>query len=161
MVSSLYFSEGKPGDVLRVEAAKRTGEDNYITAIHKGMLKVPGVGGSKQIGLGGAFSVDSGKVRAHMIPKYKTEEDMSLPDTLKWLHRYEAGPELTCMSFVLSEDPTGGDMDIFLEHSHFFRRDGSQAGHFEEGITKEEMKYVGYFSPAGSVVKVNNPKLNK
>ena len=80
---------------------------------------------------------------------------MDFPTLWDFLHRYEAGPELTCMSVLVSDDPTGGDLGMMLEHTHFFRRDGSEAGHFEEGVTKEDMKYVGYFTPAASVIKVN------
>ena len=73
------------------------------------------------------------------------------------MHRYEAGPELTCCSVILSADPTGGAMLNRTEHAHFFRRDGTQGGDFEEGVTKEEMHYIGYYTPAGSVYKLNNP----
>ena len=57
MFATLYLSEGQEGDVLRIEATKRTGDENYTEAIGKALAKVPGVGGSKQIGLGGVFSV--------------------------------------------------------------------------------------------------------
>ena len=71
MFSTLYLSEGKEGEVLRIEAATRTGNENYTEAIANGLSKFPGVGGSKQIGLGGVFSVEAGKVRSHCTLKMK------------------------------------------------------------------------------------------
>lgn len=76
---------------------------------------------------------------------------------LEGLHRYECGPELTTMSVILSGDPACGAMIMLPTHAHFFRRDGTQGGHFEEGVTKDEMHYIGYYTPAGSVYKLNNP----
>ena len=65
--------------MLRIEASKRTGDESYPCAIASALSKYPGVGGSKQIGLGGAFSVESGKVRAHAVPKYRDDEDLTIP----------------------------------------------------------------------------------
>ena len=108
--TTLYLSEGLPRDVLRIEASKQTGDENYANAIANGLKKVPEIGGSNQIGLGGVFSVETGKVRAHAIPKLKEGEDLDFPTLLSSLHRFEAGPELTCLSVILSADPTGGAM---------------------------------------------------
>ena len=47
MFATLYLSEGAEGDVLRIEAKKRTGEQNYTDAIAVALKKFPGVGGSK------------------------------------------------------------------------------------------------------------------
>lgn len=120
------------------------------------MKKLPGVGGQNQVGLGGVFTVESGKIKGHAIPKLK-DEDVDLPTLIENIQFFEAGPELTCISFILSGDPTGGAMINLPQHTHFFRQDGTEGGHFEEGISKEEIHYVGYFTPAGSVYKLNKP----
>ena len=47
MFATFYLSEGQEGDVLRIEAAKRIGDQNYTSAIAKALSKAPGVGDSK------------------------------------------------------------------------------------------------------------------
>lgn len=100
--------------------------------------------------------MEKGRVRAHVLPKMKDDEDLNI---LKELHRFEAGPDLTCCSVILSADPTGGDMLTLPQHAHFFRRDGTEGGHFEEGVTKDDMHYIGYYTLASSLYRLNNPNI--
>ena len=66
------------------------------------------------------------------------------------------GPGLTCLTSFLTDDPTGGDMNYRLEHTHFVSRDGKQGGHYHTDTTAEEVRYSGYFLPAHMACRVNN-----
>ncbi len=132
------------------------GKENIVTAIREGLKKYPGCGGSNQIGLGGVFSVEQGKVKGHVMPDFKKTLMVEGPEVEEWLQFYEMGPDLTCLTSFLTEDPTGGDMNYRLEHTHFYRRDGKEGGHYHYDTTKEEIKYVGYFTPAGYAYRMNN-----
>ena len=80
LLGNFYVSEGKTCDVLHIEAAKRTGGDNYITCIRNGLKGHPECGGgAKQIGMGGAFSVESGQVKAHIMPDFKSTKMVDGP----------------------------------------------------------------------------------
>ena len=103
------------------------------------------------------FSVEAGKIRAHVTPTIQEDENLERPALRKLLHCFETGPGLTCCSSILSGDPTGGDLLTLPQHAHFFSRDGSVGGHFEEGVTRDEMHYIGYYAVASSVYRLNNP----
>ena len=46
------------------------------------------------------------------------------PEVDEWLRFYQMGPQLTCLSVFLTDDPTKGKMNLRLEHTHFFSRVG-------------------------------------
>jgi len=161
-LANLYLSEGRPGRVLRVEAARRTGKDNFVSCMRKGMLRHPQVKGASQVGLGGAIKIPSGKVKAHVMPDFKKNpmEDGS-PEVSEWLRFYEMGPDLTCLSTIVSGDPSpGGELDLRLEHTHFFRQSGPrEGGHYHHDTTPETIRYIGYFAPAEAIYRVQNARV--
>ncbi len=114
-----------------------------------------GVGGTKHIGIGGAFKVVEGRVKAHGLPAVEADAILKPGELMNKLPVYEAGPDLTCVGLIVSGDPTEGKFGTFQQHWHFFKPDGTEGGHFEEGVTKEEMKYVGFFTLASTYCTVN------
>lgn len=42
------------------------------------------------------------------------------------------------------------------DHTHFFKRDGKEAGHYEHDTTPETIKYVGYYTMATKIYKLND-----
>lgn len=47
-------------------------------------------------------------------------------------------------------------MHLMCDHTHFFKRDGKEAGHYEHDTTPETIKYVGYYTMASKIYKLND-----
>ena len=73
----------------------------------------------------------------------------------EWLNKYTHEGPISGLSCVLSDDPTGTDMHLMCDHTHFFKRDGNEAGHYEHDTTPETIKYVGYYTMATKIFKLN------
>lgn len=65
LMSNVFLSEGKPGDVLRLHVKRRIGNDNLTSAIRKVLLEAFGPG--KPVGLGGVFLIKQGKAKLHIM----------------------------------------------------------------------------------------------
>ena len=157
---TFYASEGIQTPVLKVEAAKRTGDERFIRSIRKGLTRVPGVGGRKQIGLGGVFTLESGSKYMIHVPYREFKDEIKdgsaeFGEYIKFCE-VESGP-LSCICVLLSADPTGGAMNNNPEHPHCFTHNLEGSGHFEYDTCPEEVRYVGYFAPAGNMFCANNP----
>ena len=117
-------------------------------------------------GLGGVFRVESGQIRAHVMPDYgcipyeyyDVDRDEVIRDFLQF---YEpVGPNLLCFSLLWSGDPSGGSLDLRPsgEHTHFYNPDDAgEGGHYHHDVTPDEIRYRGYFAAATSVHRVGNP----
>ena len=100
--------------------------------------------------------MDSGMVMAHIMPDFNKSAMVDGPEVAKWLRFFLMGPQLTCLTSFLTADPTGGEMEYRLEHTHFFGREDKQGGHYHFDTTEEAIKYTGYFSLAGKVWRLKN-----
>ena len=47
-------------------------------------------------------------------------------------------------------------MHLMCDHTHFFKRDGKEAGHYEHDTTPDTIKYVGYYTMATKIYKLND-----
>jgi len=77
------------------------------------------------------------------------------------LEFYEVGPKLTCLSIIVSGDPTGGCLNVRQEHTHFFSFNGKEGGHYHTSTTPEEIEYEGYFNLASKYFRIDNANLLK
>ena len=165
-LSNLFLSEGVPGPVLKIEVNGRIGaQASFSQAIRKSLIDHLPVEGERQLGLGGVFLVEAGRVRSHISPDYEcithhyydTEREEVVADFLEFYEHM--GPNLLCFSVFWTGDPTGGVLHLREsgEHTHFFHRgDGNQAGHYHYDITPEEISYSGYFNLAAVLYRVND-----
>ncbi|KAM5246523.1 ester hydrolase C11orf54 homolog isoform 3-T3 [Ctenodactylus gundi] len=78
-----------------------------------------------------------------------SDEDMN-----KWLHFYEMTAPLVCLPVFVSKDP---GFDLRLEHTHFFSHHG-EGGHYHYDTTPDTVEYLGYFSPAEFLYRIDQPK---
>lgn len=78
------------------------------------------------------------------------------PEVGEWLKFFEMGPDLTCLSTMITGDPSGGEMNLRVDHTHFFSGDGKVGGHYHTDLTPSHIKYVGYFCPATTISRVDN-----
>ena len=94
-ISNLFLCKGEPGKVLKIEVqcniihlkhvnylhgqvSGRTGEQASLTqTLRSGLGRVPGVGGARQLGVGGVFRMTRGSVKAHVNPDFEVWDEMS------------------------------------------------------------------------------------
>lgn len=150
LMANLMISEGKPGKVIRVSAKKRTGADNFVTAMRKALAAHYG---SNPVGLGGAFLLAKGKAKLHVMPKFSTAPLLTNEAMNSWLKFFEMEAPLVCLSVFVSHDP---GWDLRIEHTHCFS-DHKQGGHYHYDTTPEEVEYLGYFNVAECMFRIDAP----
>nr|XP_056714517.1 ester hydrolase C11orf54 homolog [Euleptes europaea] len=152
LLANLYASEGLPGKVIEVKANRRTGEQNFISCIRKALEKHYG---DKPVGMGGTFVIQKGKAKIHVMPSefstcpLNTDEDVN-----NWLKFFEMKAPLICQPVLVSRDP---GFDLRLEHTHCFSHHGD-GGHYHTDTTPETVEYLGYFTPAEYLFRIDRPK---
>ena len=123
-----------------------------------------GIGGDKQIGMGGVVKVKRGKIRAHVMPDFMNEKlDIMDKQQMKkvdnWLHFYECGPNLVMMATLITGDPTKEKkMHLRVEHTHFYAlEDGvNEGGHYHYDTTPDEIEYEAYFNTAERIYRIDD-----
>lgn len=163
ILANLLVSDGLPCDVIEVRVKIRKGEKNFVTAMREGLAEQVG---DSHLGLAGVFTVVNGKCKAHVMPDFKTTVMVDGPEVMEWLKFYEVDPGMTLMSVLLTGDPTGGSLNLRLEHTHFFNDKLGQGGHYHYDVTPDDVEYFGYFAPADAIYRISNAykhveKMNK
>jgi hypothetical protein len=68
-----------------VRAKVRTGSDNFVTTMRKGLLAEIGKKLSGHVGIGGVFRIVTGKIKAHIMPDFKKTLMVEGPEVDAWL----------------------------------------------------------------------------
>ena len=106
---------GEKGKVVKVKVSCRKGDQASLTqVIRAGLKNIPGVGGDKQLGLGGVFRMESGTAKAHVNPDfdvlpenyYDREQMKCVKDFLKF---YSFSAPLLCFTCVWTDEPASGE----------------------------------------------------
>ena len=161
-IVNLFVSEGRNGEVVRIDVRTRTGEQPSLPqAIRDSLLPIADSHG--HIGVGGVFKVLSGRIQSHVMPDYDcigfdyydTGRERVVRDFLQFYEHM--GPDLLCFSTLWTGDPTGGDLNLRPsgEHTHFFHDDvaAQQGGHYHGDITPGEVHYLGFFNLAERILR--------
>ncbi|KAF7271653.1 ester hydrolase C11orf54 homolog isoform X2 [Rhynchophorus ferrugineus] len=152
LLGNLYLSEGKPGKVIRVYAKRRTGDKNFIEALRNGIEKK--YGDSKLVGIGGAFLIKEGKAKQHVMRDFSKEPINDDEGVNNWLKFYEMSAPLIAVGTFTSNG--GGDLDLRVQHFHSFSTHG-EAGHYHYDTTPDNVEYLGYFSVAEEIIRIDKP----
>ena len=165
-------SEGRPGPVLKVSVERRTGSERSFTqALRKSLQAHPEIGGdgapagARQVGLGGVFVIEAGRIRSHVMSDYEciahryydTEAEEVVAEFLQFYEHM--GPDLLCFAVCWTGDPTGGQLHLREsgEHTHFFHMgELSQAGHYHYDVSPDTIRYAGYFNVAAELVRIGD-----
>ncbi|GFO09933.1 ester hydrolase c11orf54-like protein [Plakobranchus ocellatus] len=153
LMGNFFISEGKPGKVLQVKASNRTGRQNFVECLHKTLGQH--YGEKQAVGLGGAFLLQTGKAKIHVMPDFLTEAMETDEQTNKWLKFYDMDAPLIHVGEVVSADPQ--KLHLRQEHFHCFSQHG-QAGHYHYDTTPDAASYLGYFNVAQVVYRIDLPK---
>ena len=161
-IVNLFVSEGRTGEVIRIDVRTRTGEQSSLPQAIRDSLR-PITRSQGHIGMGGFFKVLGGRVRSHVMPDYgcigfdyyDTGRERVVRDFLQFYEHM--GPDLLCFSTLWTDDPTGGDLHLRPsgEHTHFCHVDDAaqQAGHYHGDITPGEVHYLGFFNLAERILR--------
>ncbi|PYH98236.1 DUF1907-domain-containing protein [Aspergillus ellipticus CBS 707.79] len=161
LMVNLYGSLGEPGPVIKITAKKRKGpEKSFTECIRKGLLAA--YGESRTVSLGGAFLVNSGKARFHVMPDFPSEEELPFKDRKQlenWLTYHDFEAPIVCLSVLHSADPEKA-MGLRIEHTHCFSPLGENAGgHYHYDVNAaEEIGYEAYFNAAKVICRIDMPE---
>ncbi|EEC14094.1 conserved hypothetical protein [Ixodes scapularis] len=150
LMGNFLISEGKQGKVIKVSAKKRTGQENFVTAMRNGLKAKYG---TEPVGMGGAFLLAQGKAKLHIMPKFSTAPLLTDAAMNQWLKFFEMNAPLVCLSTFVSHDP---GWDLRIEHTHCFS-DHKQGGHYHYDTTPDEVEYLGYFNVAEWLYRIDAP----
>lgn len=146
VLGNFLASDGQPGQVLEVYAAKRTGSDNFVSCMRK-TLTSSATFQNKPLALGGAFQIERGRIKAHIMPDFHPCDEFVDPN---WHVYFEFHAPLTCVS-VFATAELG--LDLRMEHTHFYSEHG-QGGHYHNDVTPDEVIYHGFYTPCERVYRV-------
>ena len=151
LLANLFVSEGKPGQVLKVHAKKRTGSDDFIACMQKALAQHYK---NNLVGLGGAFLMRDGKIKQHIMPDFSTTPLNTEAQLNNWLRFYNMSTPLVAVgTFVSSES----DVDLRVQHFHSFSNHG-EGGHYHIDTTPETIEYLGYFNLGATLYRVDQPE---
>jgi len=151
LMGNFLLTDGKPSTpVIKVRANHRTGKDDFVTCMRKGLAQKYG---DKPVGIGGVFLIKAGKANLHIMPDFsdvplKTDEEVN-----NWLRFFDMDAPLVCLSVFYSHDP---GLALRIDHTHCFSQHG-QGGHYHYDVTPETVEYEGYFTMAEQVYRIDKP----
>ncbi|OWR52104.1 ester hydrolase C11orf54 homolog [Danaus plexippus] len=151
LLGNYLLSNGEPGMVIKVVAKKRIGEKNFITAIREALKEHYG---DKVVGLGGTFALLEGRAKHHVMPDFSATPLCSDSDVDSWLHYFEHSAPLAHVGTLVTGDL---GLDLRVQHFHGVSEHG-QGGHYHYDTTPLAAHYEGYFTVAGSVIRVDAPE---
>eukprot|EP00123_Amoebidium_parasiticum_P015482 comp22995_c0_seq1/m.36616 comp22995_c0_seq1/g.36616 ORF comp22995_c0_seq1/g.36616 comp22995_c0_seq1/m.36616 type:complete len:303 (-) comp22995_c0_seq1:664-1572(-) len=154
LMVNVLASEGLRDKVVHVRTECRTGPDNFVSCMRKALQKHYG---SQTVGLGGVFVISSGTIKAHVMPDFSCVPLDTQQQVDDWLCFYPMEAPLTCLSVFVSDDM---GLDLRVEHTHFFSPlEHGCGGHYHHDLdsSKEKVVYEGYFVPAHTMHRVDQP----
>lgn len=157
-LANLFSSRGEPGQVLHIRVENRIEGTDLITSMLSALLKhFP----EQCVGIGGVFQLQQGSFNAHIMPDFKNEVMEDGEEVKEWLRFFEfSGPGATFLSTMISQDPTGGSLNLRPHHTHFFNSVSGQGGHFHEDTLPSKAIYEGYFNIAQQIHRYESASYN-
>ena len=122
LMVNLYGSSGNPGQVIKVTAKGRQGDEKSITeCIRKALTRAYG---DRAVSLGGVFVVKTGKAHCHIMPDFPSEDELpwkSGKQVEKWLTYHDFEAPIVCFSVLHSADPE--KLGLRMEVGRILRQD--------------------------------------
>lgn len=151
LLGNLFLCEGKAGKVLRVKAKKRTGTENFVSAMRLTLAEY--FTEDKVVGLGGVFLMKEGKAKQHVMDQFSstplhTEEELN-----NWLTFHEMPAPLIAVGTMVTSE---ADLDLRLQHFHSFSTHG-HGGHYHYDTTPDTVEYEGFFNVGTRIVRIDKP----
>ncbi|XP_033217058.1 ester hydrolase C11orf54 homolog [Belonocnema kinseyi] len=147
---SLFLSDGKGGQVIKVVAENRIGEDSFIASMRRSITNY--YGAEKLVGIGGVFALQTGKIN-EAFPNLLEEpvpEGSKLTRVTNFYLDEGSAVETGVGTFVSERT----DLELTPNHFHCFSPH-LDCGHYVRDTTPEIAKYEGYFLPAESLMRID------
>jgi len=152
LLGNLFISKGEGGKVLKVTAKKRIGNEGSIVTC---MRKTLEEGFKLPVGMGGTFLQVAGEVKYHVMPDFSPCPLDSDEKVSQWLRFYTFGAPFVNMATFISKDP---GLDLRVEHTHGYSTVNGTGGHYHYDVTPDTIEYLGYFSPAKKIYRIDRPE---
>lgn len=150
LLANIFVSQGEPGKVVKVQAKRRTGSDDFIASVRKSLANHFG---DQLVGLGGVFVFQRGKAKQHVMPDFSKTPLNTEAELNDWLKFYEMSAPLVALGTLTTHE---SDLDLRVQHFHSFS-DHGEAGHYHIDVTPESAEYVGYFNVGEEIYRVDRP----
>ena len=153
LLGNFLACEGGSSKVLKINASKRIGEENFVSCLRKVLHSNYG---ADPVGLGGVFLIKHGAAKLHVMPNFSEVPLQSDKDVENWLNFYETSSPLVCLSVLVSCDP---GLDLRVEHTHCFGQHGV-GGHYHYDTTPNEIEYEAYYNVAEEIWRIDRPTIS-
>lgn len=170
LMMNLYGSDGQPGNVLKVSARGRKGQEKSFTECIRHALTAH-YGKERMVSLGGVFVIKRGKTKYHVMSDFPAKPEgqehtfTSAKQLNDWLtyHEFETSEKspIVCLTVLHSADPDK-KLGLRMEHTHCFTIDGShRGGHYHHDLDgqDEDVEYEAYFNSAKVVYRIDKPEV--
>lgn len=149
LLGNIFLTEGSAGKVLKVVSRNRTGAENFISAMRKGLTEH--YTSDQVVGLGGAFVMKTGNAFVHVMDDFSETPIHTAEDLNNWLtfHQIE-GPLIALGDFVSQET----DFKLRLQHFHCYSNH-NHGGHYHYDTTRDIVEYEGYFNVVNRIIIVD------
>lgn len=151
LLANFFVSQGKPGKVLKVYAKNRTGQDDFIAAMRKGLQSQYK---DQLVGLGGTFLMNTGKAKQHVMRDFSATPLNTEKQLNQWLKFYDMSTPLVALGTFVSSETL--DLDLREQHFHSFSQHG-EGGHYHIDTTPETIEYLGYFNVGDVLHRFDQP----
>lgn len=154
LLGNIFLTEGNAGKVLKVVSRNRTGPENFISAMRKGLTEH--YSDDQVVGLGGAFVMKTGTAYVHVMDEFSETPIHTTEELNRWLtfHRIQ-GPLLALGDFVSQET----DFKLRLQHFHCYSKH-NHGGHYHFDTTPDSVEYEGYFNVVNRIIIVDKHPAN-
>lgn len=149
LLGNIFLSEGNVGKVLKVVTRNRTGEENFISAMRKGLTEK--YSDNQIVGLGGVFVMRSGNAFVHVMDEFSETPIHTSEDLDNWLTFHEVPAPLIALGDFVSQET---DFKLRLQHFHSFSKH-NHGGHYHYDTTPETVEYEGYFNVVERIIIVD------
>ena len=168
-IGNLLHTDGTKGEVIEVRARVRRSDKNWSEDPHdqefirimRTALAKKFPAASQQIVVGGVMLVVKGKVVTHIMPPHfpppGSKPGKSWPDMKGWGERFFVSEKqiVGCTTFLNNQGKGLPNGAVWRpDHTHFFSRDGTEAGHYHHDVSPDIIEYVAYLVPASRIHKV-------
>lgn len=149
LLGNIFLTEGTTGKVLKILATNRTGPENFISAMRKGLTRH--YSQDQVVGLGGAFVMKKGTAYVHVMDDFSETPIYTTEELNNWLTFHEIqGPIIAVGDFVSQET----DFKLRSQHFHSYSKH-NQGGHYHHDTTPDIVEYEGYFNVVDRIIIVD------
>ncbi|KAG4078333.1 hypothetical protein HA402_013043 [Bradysia odoriphaga] len=149
LLGNIFLTEGNAGKVLKVVSRNRTGPENFISAMRKGLTDY--YTDEQVVGLGGAFVMKTGSAFVHVMDEFSETPIHTTQELNNWLTFHEIqGPLIALGDFVSQET----DFKLRLQHFHCYSKH-NHGGHYHYDTTRDIVEYEGYFNVVNRIIIVD------